>query len=306
VTRRLAFLTLDQRGDFVIDDELALAPLAELGWKPSVVSWRQTQIPWREFEAVVIRSTWDYWDDVTGFLDVLSAIDAATRLANPLGLVRWNLAKTYLRDLQRGGVPVVPTLWLDRVLPATLAVCFGQLGSDEIVVKPVIGANGVDAFRLSQATPQRTVNEVAARFPDRAAMAQPFMARILDEGEFSLFFFNGAYSHAILKVPAEGEFRSQEERGADIRSITPEGALKSCGERALATIHPTPLYARIDFVRDEADDYRVMELELIEPSLYLRTDPKAPARFAQAVDDWFRLDHGATGTPGAPVSSHQG
>lgn len=292
MSRRLAFLTLDERGDFVIDDDLALGPLSALGWQPEVLSWRQRTAPWEGFDAVIIRSTWDYWDDVTGFLDVLSAIDAATRLANPLGLVRWNLAKTYLRDLQRAGVPIVPTLWLDRVVPGTVAACVGQLGSDEIVIKPVVGANGVDAFRLSTASPQPVLDEVAARFPDRAALAQPFMRRILDEGEYSLFFFNGTYSHTILKVPAAGEFRSQEERGAAIHSVTPPEALKARGEQAIATIRPAPLYARIDFVRDEADDFRVMELELIEPSLYLRTDPGAPARFARAIDEWF---HGLSG-----------
>lgn len=288
MSRRIAFLTLEERGDFVIDDDLALEPLARLGWQPEVLSWRQRATPWSAFDAVIIRSTWDYWDDVNGFLDALAAIDAATRLANPLGLVRWNLSKTYLRELQRAGVPIVPTLWLERVMPETVPACLGQLGSDEIVIKPVVGANGVDAFRLSAATPRPVLMEVAQRFPERAALAQPFMRRILDEGEYSLFFFNGAYSHAILKVPAAGEFRSQEERGAAIHSVTPPEALKTRGEQAIATIRPAPLYARVDFVRDEADDFLVMELELIEPSLYLRTDPGAPDRFAQAIDDWFR------------------
>lgn len=286
-SRRCAFLTLDDRGDFVIDDDRALEPLRGLGWEPEVVSWRQRTTPWQDYDMVVIRSTWDYWDDVDGFLLTLADIDAATRLANPIGLVRWNLAKTYLRDLDRAGVPIVPTLWLDRVTPTTPGACFGQLGCDEIVIKPVVGANGVDAFRLNRASPQARLDEVAARFPNRGAMAQPFMGRVLDEGEFSLFYFNGEYSHAILKVPAEGEFRSQEERGAEIRPVTPESVLKSRAGQAVASLDPVPLYARIDLVRDEADDFRVMELELIEPSLYLRTDPEAPARFARAVDAWF-------------------
>jgi glutathione synthase/RimK-type ligase-like ATP-grasp enzyme len=119
-------------------------------------------------------------------------------------------------------------------------------------------------------------------------MVQPFMPRILDEGEYSLFYFNGEYSHAILKVPAAGEFRSQEERGAEIRSVTPESLLRSRVEQAMATLHPAPLYARIDLVRDAMDDFRVMELELIEPSMYLRTEAGAPARFAQAIDDWVK------------------
>lgn len=288
MSRRLAFLTLEDRGDFVIDDDLALEPLTALGWNPAVVSWRQRDRPWADFDAVIIRSTWDYWDDVAGFLGVLSDIDNATRLANPLDRVRWNLSKTYLRDLERDGIPIVPTEWLDSVLPDSAAACRERFGAAELVIKPVVGANGIDTFRLSATTPAATLAEVAGRFAGRAAMAQPFMRHVVDEGEFSLFFFSGAFSHAIVKIPAAGEFRSQEERGAEIRPAIPEPALMRRAEAAMATLSPPPLYARIDLVRDEAGDFRVMELELIEPSLYLRTDPGAPARFAAAIDAWLR------------------
>jgi len=288
--KRCAFLTLQHRGDFVIDDDHALQPLAELGWQTDVVSWRQTEIPWSEFDLVAIRSTWDYWDDVPGFLTVLQQIDQQTRLANPLGLVRWNLTKTYLRDLERQGIPIVPTLWYDHLDSHAIKACFTTLNSPEIVAKPVVGANGVDTFRLHSDLSTADFARVAERFPlggHRAAMVQPFMPRILDEGEFSLFYFNGEYSHAILKIPAQGEFRSQEEHGSEIRSVTPEPALRSRAEQALATLHPAPLYARIDMVRDAENDFRVMELELIEPSMYLRTEAGAPMRFARAIDQAY-------------------
>jgi hypothetical protein len=285
--RQCAFLTLDERGDFVIDDEHAIGPLADLGWEVATVSWRQTAVPWSRFEGVVIRSTWDYWNDVPAFLETLARINRQTRLANPLDLVHWNLAKTYLRDLEGNGVGVVPTVWLDELPPGAIGKCAEQLGSDDLVIKPVVGANGQDAFRLSPRDEPRRPQDVAARFRGRPCMVQPFRTNVLAEGEFSLFFFSGDYSHAILKVPAAGEFRSQEERGAEILSIVPETKLLERGHRALAAVVPTPLYARIDFVRDAAGDFEVMELELIEPSLYLRTDPEAPARFAQAVDRWF-------------------
>jgi hypothetical protein len=285
--RQCAFLTLDERGDFVIDDEHAIAPLAALGWQVSTVSWRQTAVPWSHFEAVVIRSTWDYWNDVPAFLETLARINRQTRLANPLDLVHWNLAKTYMRDLQGEGVGVVPTAWLDGLAPAAVADCARSFGSEDLVVKPVVGANGQDAFRISPRDGPQRLREVGERFRGRACMVQPFMGRVLDEGEYSLFFFSGDYSHAILKVPAAGEFRSQEERGAEVLAIVPETKLLECGRKALAAVAPTPLYARIDFVRDATGDFVVMELELIEPSLYLRTDPEAPARFARAVDRWF-------------------
>jgi glutathione synthase/RimK-type ligase-like ATP-grasp enzyme len=287
--KRCAFLTLDQRGDFVIDDECAVQPLADLGWQVDIVSWRQVKVPWSSYDAVIIRSTWDYWDDVPNFIRVLEEIDASTRLANPLQLVHWNLAKTYLRDLEQSGVAIVPTLWSESLGPSSVPGFCDRLACDEIVIKPVVGANGVDAFRLTRYFHTAELAEIVPRFRDRAMLVQRFMPLVLSEGEYSLFFFSGVFSHAILKVPMSGEFRSQEERGAAIHSVVPEKRLLAAGEQAMAALPLMPLYARIDFVRGEEGDFRVMECELIEPSLYLRTDPAAPVRFARAVNDWFAL-----------------
>ena len=279
-----AFLTLDDPADFVIDDELAVAPLADLGWRVSTLSWRQKKVPWSEFDAVVIRSTWDYWNDVDGFLETLGRIHRESRLENPLELVQWNLSKTYLRELEARDVGIVPTLWLQNPGVTELRECLDQPGLDQLVIKPQLGANGEDAFRLDDSCKRDRLERIAGRFRDRGAMVQPFMARVLSEGEFSLFYFNGEFSHAILKKPAAGEFRSQEERGADILPVKPEQQLLHRGEQAIAALSTRPLYARIDFVRNEHGDFLVMEMELIEPSMYLRTDRGAAARFAQAID----------------------
>ena len=288
MTRHCAFLTLDERGDFVIDDEHAIEPLARLGWRVATLSWRQAEIPWSDFDAVVIRSTWDYWNDVPAFLDTLARIHRQAPLANPLDLVHWNLAKTYLRDLEGKGVGIVPTLWLDDLLPTALAGHAKRLGGDELVVKPVVGANGEDAFRLRPGDDPERLQAIAGRFRGRPCMLQPFLHAVQEEGEYSLFFFSGEYSHAILKVPAAEEFRSQEERGAEIHPVQPQADLLARGRQTLAAVTPPPLYARVDLVRNAAGEFEVMELELIEPSLYLRTDPGAPERFARAVDAWFR------------------
>ena len=141
--KHCAFLTLDEVGDFVIDDEHAIAPLAERGWSVATLSWRQTERAWSGFDAVVIRSTWDYWHDVPAFLDTLASIGRQTRLANPESLVCWNLRKTYLLDLAGKGVTVVETIWLDEFREGFVADCAGRLGTDQLVIKPVVGANGV-------------------------------------------------------------------------------------------------------------------------------------------------------------------
>lgn len=286
--KKCAFLTLDETGDFVIDDEHAIKPLSSLGWQVSTLSWRQNHCAWGDFDIVIIRSTWDYWNDVPAFLDTLEIIERETLLANRLDLVRWNLVKTYMRDLQQKAIGIVPTLWAGSLQPDFLAYYQEKLGVDEIVVKPVVGANGEDAFRVSERDTTECLESIVARFRNRDCMIQPFMPNIINEGEFSLFFFGGKYSHAILKKPAESEFRSQEERGAEIGSILPQDKLLKSARQVMDTLRPSPLYARIDFIRDAAGDFVVIELELIEPSLYLRMSPEAPVRFASAIDQWAR------------------
>jgi glutathione synthase/RimK-type ligase-like ATP-grasp enzyme len=287
--KKCAFLTLDTRGDYFIDDEHAIRPLEALGWQVSTLSWRQTGTPWHDFDVVVVRSTWDYWNDVRAFLDTLRQIDDETRLANPLDIIHWNLEKTYLVDLESKGVGIVPTVWPDSVHAATFSRCFSELGTDQLVIKPVVGANGDDAFRITAGEAPQRLEEICSRFAAKRGLVQTFMPNILTEGEYSLFYFNGEFSHAILKTPKGSEFRSQEEHGGEIRLVTPESKLHMRGQKALAALSKTPLYARVDFVRDELDDFLVMEFELIEPSMYLRTDPDAPGRFAQAIDNRFRV-----------------
>ena len=280
---------MDETGDSAIDDEHAIEPLTELGWQVSTVSWRQAEMAWSEFDAVIIRSTWDYWRDVPSFIATLERIDRETLLANRLDLVLWNLEKTYMRDLEEKGIAIMPTLWVNTLETDSFANFQSKLGASEIVVKPVVGANGEDVFRVSpNDTPER-LGHIAARFRNRDCMIQPFMPNIITEGEYSLFFFAGQYSHAILKKPTESEFRSQEERGGQIHSILPEEKLLLCARQALETLSPSPLYARVDFVRNDMDDFVVMEFELIEPSLYLRMDPIAPIRFAAAINNNFHL-----------------
>lgn len=285
---RVAFLTLDHPEKYVIDDALAHAPLAALGWAVDDVPWRRAGVDWGSYDAVVIRSPWDYHHDPEGFLRVLEGIEASgTRLHNALPLVRWNLRKTYLRDLAARGVPTIPTVWRDRLTPGSLAAVLAEVGTEEAVVKPVVSATAVGAFRLDAASAAARAGEVEAYYADRALLAQPLAHAVLEEGEYSLFYFNGAHSHTILKTPRTGDFRVQEEHGGRLRLVEAEPALREAADRALAAIgDEPPLYARADLVRaNDGGAFWLMELELIEPSLYLRLDPGAPARFARALHD---------------------
>jgi len=283
--RRCAFLTLNDPTGYVIDDDLAIAPLAELGWAVDVVPWDRPGVRWQDYAIVVIRSTWDYYDRPEQFLAALAEIDASgTLLENRLPLVRWNLRKTYLRELAARGVPIAPTLWRERLQPGELASLFAELGADQAVIKPVVGAGASGAWRLDRTSLRRQAVAIEDYYSDRPLLLQPFADAILTEGEYSLFWFDGHYSHAIVKLPQAGDFRVQEEHGGDIRAVEPESSLRAAAATTLAALGETPLYLRADFVRsNDGRNWWLMELELVEPSLYLRMHAAAPRAFAAAV-----------------------
>ena len=224
---------------------------------------------WDAYDVVVVRSPWDYQDAPDAFLDVLAAIDGSqARLENPLSVMRWNLRKTYLRDLEAAGVPVVPTRWADGLTAAALADAFAAWDAAEVVAKPVVSAGAEGTFRLGP--DPATWTGALLSLATRPCMVQPFLPSVVEEGEWSVFAFGGAVSHTILKTPAAGDFRVQEEHGGRIRAVAAAADLLALTEAALAAVpHPAPLlYARVDAVRLPDGSLAVIELELVEPSLY--------------------------------------
>ncbi|GDX40342.1 hypothetical protein LBMAG21_06340 [Armatimonadota bacterium] len=282
----IAFLSMDDLEGYVSDDELTYAPLQKLGWNVEAVSWRNKAAHWERYAAVIVRTTWDYQKDLPAFLETLSEIERKTRLANPLQTIRWNADKVYMRPLEERGAKLVPTLWSDNIASEQqVREWFDTLRADEIIIKPTISAGAEDTFWLSPNSPE--ISELASVFANRSFMVQPFLRSILKEGEYSLFYFSGIYSHAVIKVPKPNDFRVQEEHGGDIQPFMATTELLNAGEAILRLLGEVPLYARIDFIRDASGHLALMELELIEPSLYLRMNEKAPRQFAQAIHAWL-------------------
>lgn len=275
---------MDDLTGYVADDDLAIEPLRALGWEVSTVSWRDTNADWNDFDVVVIRTTWDYHYAPDEFLNVLEKIDASpARLENALTTVRWNLDKTYLRDLEEKGINIVPTVWANGAFSADdLEKWKTGLNADELIVKPTVSATARDTFRIRSF--DAAVSNV---FNGRNFMIQPFMRSVVEEGEFSLFYFNGEYSHTILKRPKTDDFRVQEDHGGIISEAEPETAMLTAAQQINDTIEPLPLYSRIDLVRHNGD-FALMELELIEPALYFRMNDRSPVLFAEQFDRRMR------------------
>lgn len=286
---RIAFLTMDRTQGWSIDADLAFEPLRRRGWEVAWVPWRDATVDDDTFAAVYLAATWDYPHHVAAFLRRLEAIEASSAvLVNPLALVRWNVDKTYLRDLKAKGVRVVPTSWhrgIDEAATRRLA-SFGR--GQKVIVKPAVGANAVDTFLLDAPLSTSAMHSLESAFAERAFLVQPFVHSVVVAGEMSLFYFDGVYSHAVIKRPASGDFRVQEEHGGTISSAMPRADQRVAAEAIIDALSPTPVYARVDLVDDDDGRPCLMELELVEPSLYLRYDADAPERFAAALDRYVR------------------
>lgn len=279
MSRNCALLTLEDRSGFCIYDHLLFTPLADRGWTALEIPWNRADVDWTAFEAVIIRSTWDYQKTPEKFLSTLEAIESVTKLYNPVAICRWNLNKRYLKDLQERGVAIVPTYWLKCLDEASLAALFSESATPRLVAKPLVGANADDAFVL-KARESGSWTEALRVFADREVMVQPFIDAITTEGEYSLFYFGGRLSHAIVKRPAAGDFRVQEEHGGIIAPVAPAEDLVRAGNQAIKAVGTTLLYARVDLVRLASGQPALMEMELIEPSLYFDQDPDSAAIFA--------------------------
>ncbi|KXI29741.1 ATP-grasp domain-containing protein [Paraglaciecola hydrolytica] len=285
--KKCAFLSMDSLENFFAYDDMAFEPLQKLGWQAEHVSWRKPDVDWSNYDVVVIRSTWDYQSDASAFLACLETIEASSaRLENPLKLVKWNISKDYLRDMQQQGINIVPTLWFDSFELQQIQQGFIQFACQQLVIKPLISANADHTYRLTSQNLRDMHQQLTTEFAKRPFMLQPFLPAIVEEGEYSLFYFAGHYSHAILKRPKSGDFRVQEEHGGLLQSIEPCEEMLTCSRHALASLPEDALYARIDLVRHQGE-FALMEIELIEPSLYFNMDPLAAQRFADAFVECF-------------------
>lgn len=261
-----------------VESPLLVAALAEHGLEAEIHAWDEGYA-WEQARLVVCRTPWDYFGRAAEFLDWADGVAARTRLENPAPLVRWNAHKSYLRELAAAGVPVVPTTVLPRgaSVPEQAAAL---AGGGEFVVKPAIGGGGLGARQGNGADPALHAH-LAGLLAAGDALVQPFMASVF-EGEVSLIFLGGELSHAVRKIPTDGDYRVQEHFGGRVVAHAPTPAERAAAQATLAAAPSAPAYARIDLVAGVAEPL-LMELELIEPLLFLTQANGATERFAAVL-----------------------
>ena len=230
--------------------------------------WTDPDVDWGAFDAVIVRSPWDYFDRPAEFAAWVERLDGAgVELRNPASVLLWNAHKGYLRDLERRGVPVVDTTWVAAGEQAEVPYA-------EAVVKPAVSGNAKGLHRAR-------AGEVVSAEVD--TLVQPLLASIAAEGEVSLLFAAGLLSHTVRKVPRAGDIRSQPVHGGSVGLEPASAEALEAAEAVLAAVDAELAYARVDLVRADDGTLRLIELEVIEPQLYLAWEPGAPARFASAL-----------------------
>lgn len=240
-------------------------------------------LPWTDpgdlgsFDIVLPLVAWGYQSDPDRWFALLDRLERAKiRVANPVPVLRWNTDKAYLEEVQAAGVPTVPTRLVASLDENSLEEARHDFGA-ELVIKPPISASAYGTHRLGPTDP------VPADSLGRTMMVQPFLRSVMAEGEYSLIYFEGAFSHAIIKRAKSGDYRVQPHLGGTELKCDPPESSRRVAEAALAVAPEPPAYARVDLIRLNDGQLGVIELELIEPSFWLQHAPDGGASFAAAV-----------------------
>jgi hypothetical protein len=255
--------------------------LAENGVTVQVRAWDDPEADWQQFALVVPHCTWDYLERQQQFRRWLQICDQRGVLPNSLRLLDWSLDKAYLLELAAQGIAVPPTVRFDCGDDARPAWLWERFGRTPLVVKPSVGGGGHRIWRC--ADPEDAADVARTQLPTESVLIQAFQPTVTTDGEYSAVFVEGRLSHVVRKCPKDGDFRVHRRYGATRETVDVQPWMVAYGRRVFSAVRSMPLYARVDFLLPRPGDPVLMELELLEPDLYLRECPGADLRFAAAL-----------------------
>jgi len=283
--KKIALATYSQPDSYK-SETLLRPPLIARGHDVDILPWDDVSIDWSIYDAVVIRSTWNYHHHIDQFKTWLNILKSTnTQILNPADLIRWNMNKVYLRELADAGIPILKSAFIGRGKAIDLIQKMRQHGLVNAVVKPTISASGDNTWFVNEENIDEVQGHVTELIQHTGMIIQEFAPEI-SNGEYALMFFNGVFSHAVLKVPAQGNFLVHEERGGHTKIVHVSTSIIAQASKAIEKTYAItghmPTYARVDgIVRHGV--FVLMELELIEPEMFLKVDYYAVDRFADAI-----------------------
>ncbi|MCI4333053.1 MAG: hypothetical protein L3K01_04935 [Thermoplasmata archaeon] len=266
------------------EDRVLAEALRRLGRVVAHPVWDDPAVNWGRFGVVVVRSTWDYHRKRPAFLRWIRGVARLTQLQNPPDVLRWNTDKRYLRELERAGVPVVPSVWGRPGRPPNLARTMEERGWNIVVVKPAVSAAGDRTFRVGRSQVERGQRRLDAICATGTAIVQPYYSSVDGTGERSLIYLGGRFSHSVRRNP----LFPREGRRPPERLASTTRPMRTVAASALQACPGELLYARVDLVSDDDRRWRVLEVELTEPSLFFVPYPAAADRMASGIDRLLR------------------
>ncbi|QIL38454.1 hypothetical protein G7074_03675 [Pedobacter sp. HDW13] len=267
------------------EDDKLLNFLKEKGLHIEKVIWNDPEINWQDYNLAILKSPWDYFDLITDFYHWLEKLaHLNVRLLNPIGLVKWNSNKLYLQEIEAAGLKITPSTFIHKQESVKLNDFFGKFGVDKLIVKPCVSGGAKNTFKVTADNVDVVNQKLNELLQEEDFIVQPFLPEILENGEWSFIFFNGVYSHSLIKQAKPGDFRVQPAHGGSVHPQSPDKNQIAIAQQYIDLFAKNCLYARVDgtFVKGE---FLLMELELIEPFLFLNTDPQNYERYYQALKE---------------------
>jgi glutathione synthase/RimK-type ligase-like ATP-grasp enzyme len=280
---KLAMVTGSEWAEWIEEDVVLREALATRGIGAERVVWQDGIEGLSDFDAVLIRSCWDYHEKPEEFEDWLGELDSlSTPVFNDPEILRWNMRKTYLRDLEERGLPVIPTEFLEPHANLRLESLLDRRGWDDVVVKPMIGAGGYRMTRTARERLDRDRESIHSLMNDRGIIIQPYRERIRRDGEWSFVFFGGCYQYTIHKKPPSDDYRAHEKRGATYEPVEPPEIVVDRVRELVDRAELDCLYQRMDgLVLDGSIE--LMEMECLEPSFYFTHYPEGASSLAKKL-----------------------
>ena len=267
----------------VDEDALLSEVLTEMGIAHRIVAWSDPEVDWSDFSQVLIKSTWDYFDYYPEFLVWLARLEAlGIPVLNEVATLRWNSSKDYLLEIESNGFPCVAGKLLPKGSLTTLDQLFELVPAEQLVVKPLVSGGAKNTLKISRTDEPVVLEKLLQWVQEEDFLVQPYIKEIVEVGEYSLLFFNETFSHAVLKTPAPADFRVQHYYGGTIQEITPDASLLAAAKGLVDRYAKNTLYARVDGVLIDGV-FHLMELELIEPYLFLGLSDKALPNYKAAL-----------------------
>lgn len=267
----------------LLEDRLIAEALQAKGLKVHRTSWDNPTFDWANTHVAVLRTTWDYFHRAKEFAAWLNKVQYLTRLINPIDTIRWNMDKHYLQDLANKGVNIVPTKFIEIGETLTLEALVAVTGWDKVIIKPAISGAARHTYKMTLEDVPNYEAIFRQLIAEEAILLQPFMDTVETHGEVSHMVFGGRYSHSVLKRAKQGDFRVQDDHGGTVHPYTASDAEIQFAEMATAKCSPVPAYARVDVMWDNHNQLALVELELIEPELWMRKQPQSAGLFADVI-----------------------